>query len=349
MENKRFIIKLITILLFISIIIDIIYDESFYMLYRDSEILNYAGSIEASTQKLVKQELMGIDNDELIDEIYGIISSLKEYNKRKIFLLAKEQKFTDKLSNIELSFGNLVQEIYRYRQSKDPQKLYELSEDFFNKSNDFVNYVQEYSEDKVIILRYMGHLLYLSIIALILVDLYQNYSIRRLKRNKYKMEQLAYYDSLTRLPNRTYLDQVLAKYKKTKPLPTLACIFFDLNNLKTTNDSLGHNTGDKVLQDFSHIIREISKDYGIIARNGGDEFVGIFENCTEQDIEGFKKSLYREIERYNQEEVEVKLSVAMGVSYSRVDANTIEELITIADQRMYKDKKSHAAKLSSIA
>lgn len=45
MENKRFIIKLITILLFISIIIDIIYDESFYMLYRDSEILNYAGSI----------------------------------------------------------------------------------------------------------------------------------------------------------------------------------------------------------------------------------------------------------------------------------------------------------------
>lgn len=54
---------------------------------------------------------------------------------------------------------------------------------------------------------------------------------------------MAYTDSLTKLPNCTYCDQIINKYQEMEYLPSLACIYFDLNNLKETNDLLGHDSG----------------------------------------------------------------------------------------------------------
>lgn len=317
---------------------NIIFVESLHNLRGNSKAINNASFIRGAAQKLVKKELSNVKDDALINEISNTISELKEYDRDNAYMLTTDSHFQKELLDIEISYKEMVEEIYRYRHTNNPQRLYQLSESFFDESNKLVYYAQKYSEEKVKILDYLRPILYVSITSVTLIYLYQTYSINILEHTKDKIELLAYTDSLTKLPNRTYLDKIIQKYKQMSFLPTLACIFIDLNNLKITNDVLGHDKGDKLLQDFSKIIRSLSSESDLIVRNGGDEFVGIFEDYTENDIEIFKKNLYKQIEIYNNEE-NMKLSVAMGVSYSNIDANTIEELISIADQRMYEDKK----------
>lgn len=97
-------------------------------------------------------------------------------------------------------------------------------------------------------------------------------------------EQLKYdalHDSLTGLPNRTYLMAQLdlaLKRAKNNPHLQLAVLFLDLDNFKVFNDSLGHLIGDKILSLVAIIIKKMVRDTDLLARLGGDEFVIVLED-----------------------------------------------------------------------
>ena len=91
------------------------------------------------------------------------------------------------------------------------------------------------------------------------------------KQLEEKLERLSYYDGLTGAYNRYYLEKEVNVLDAEKDTPT-GIIFCDLDNLKITNDTLGHDFGDKLIVNAFKILKGIVPETSIIARTGGDEF-----------------------------------------------------------------------------
>lgn len=169
-----------------------------------------------------------------------------------------------------------------------------------------------------------------------------------------QIEQLAFYDPLTNLPNRRLLKErlhlALAHSTRSKQYGVL--LFIDMDNFKMLNDTLGHNTGDLLLQQvalrLSHNVREIDT----AARLGGDEFVVMLENlgvnakeaAVNAEIAG-KKILAALNEPYLFDDHPYRCTSSIGITlfYSNeVDANNLLKHVDIA---MYQAKNSGRNKL----
>ena len=106
--------------------------------------------------------------------------------------------------------------------------------------------------------------------------------ITRYKLAEEKIKQLAFYDALTKLPNRRLLTdrlkQVIYRAKRSKCFGAL--MFIDLDNFKKLNDTLGHAKGDDLLQQVANRLLESVRDTDIVARLGGDEFVVVLDTLS---------------------------------------------------------------------
>src|SRR5712664_2667371 len=99
------------------------------------------------------------------------------------------------------------------------------------------------------------------------------YSIER-KRYQEQLEYQANYDALTGLPNRNLLhDRLRQSVFAQRFVRSIGVVFLDIDHFKFINDSLGHNTGDKLLQNVAERLTETVRDGDTVARLGGDEFI----------------------------------------------------------------------------
>ncbi len=150
------------------------------------------------------------------------------------------------------------------------------------------------------------------------------------RKNKELLERLSYEDTLTGLYNRNRFNQEVARLNENKP-DALGIVYLDLNGLKIINDTLGHMAGDALIKKAASNIR---KAFGKNTyRIGGDEFVAILCDITEQELQE-SMTLLRE---YMQAD-EVKISV--GVCY-RNKGVSVEKQMSLADKAMYKEKRVH--------
>ncbi|HRD69602.1 MAG TPA: EAL domain-containing protein [Legionella sp.] len=163
---------------------------------------------------------------------------------------------------------------------------------------------------------------------------------RRDMENQLVMQ--ATYDSLTNLPNRVLLmdrvDQAILQAKKKKGI--LAFLFLDLDRFKMTNDTLGHNMGDKLLQAISNRLLIATDDFDTVARLGGDEFVILLPDCKNMlDAEIMAQNLLHAIEKPIQiEQHSLKVTASLGISFYPRDGTDYESLMKSADLSMYHAK-----------
>ncbi|WP_061310836.1 GGDEF domain-containing protein [Clostridium botulinum] len=127
----------------------------------------------------------------------------------------------------------------------------------------------------------------------------------------------------------------LAKINKGNLIITFA----DVNNLKYINDNYGHDAGDYVLETLCSIIKNNMRKRDFIFRYGGDEFIIVFLKSNMDDANKILSRIQKEID-----ELGKNLEYKMGLSYGLVEYNkntnkTIEDLIRIADCRMYENKR----------
>ncbi len=176
------------------------------------------------------------------------------------------------------------------------------------------------------------------------------------KRAEERVHRLAYFDTLTGLPNRQLFQQQLshaierAQARETK----VAALYVDLDNFKRINDTLGHNFGDVVLQTIADrldrcirnddcVIRPDSDDADLrLARLGGDEFVAILQDleCTEDAVvvaERIRVELMRPVEHLGHEFV---VTSSIGVSVYPDDGEDLDTLLRNADVAMYQAKNA---------
>ena len=164
------------------------------------------------------------------------------------------------------------------------------------------------------------------------------------KRAEAQVYQLAHYDSLTGLPNRALLRDRLgqamsdAKRRGAK----LAVMYLDLDRFKTVNDSLGHETGDRLLKAVATRLRECMRDSDTISRQGGDEFLLILRDVADAPrvahvAEKLQEAVARPL-RIGENELHVTPSI--GISLFPDDAQDIDGLIRNADAAMYHAKEN---------
>ncbi|WP_205231454.1 EAL domain-containing protein [Azospira oryzae] len=163
------------------------------------------------------------------------------------------------------------------------------------------------------------------------------------RRQEDRIHQLAYFDELTGLPNRTLLhdrvSQCLAAAEREQE--TLALLFIDLDNFKTVNDSLGHFTGDRLLQSVAQRLKGCVRDSDTVSRLGGDEFVVVLADAQ---LDGASQVARKIIDRVGQPFVidghQLTVTPSIGISLFPHDARDFQSLLKNADTAMYQAKES---------
>ena len=132
----------------------------------------------------------------------------------------------------------------------------------------------------------------------------------------------------------------------------LMLMFIDLNGFKAINDNYGHDSGDKVLEVTAKRLQQSIRKHDYLARLGGDEFLLGFK--TSKESSSFLKDLNKNIKTIISAPIAFQghiLNVGVSVGYANYpsDGKTIEELIKVADESMYRDKQKSKVNLQSIA
>jgi diguanylate cyclase (GGDEF)-like protein/PAS domain S-box-containing protein len=164
-----------------------------------------------------------------------------------------------------------------------------------------------------------------------------------------EIESLAFYDPLTRLPNRRlFLDrlkQTSISHLRRGKIGGL--LFLDLDNFKTINDTLGHNVGDLLLQQVAARLQGCIREGDTVARLGGDEFVLLLENLGEHKIKAatqiklIGENILKTISKiYQLETQSYQITCSLGAALLNDKGLTAEKKIQQADIAMYQSKKA---------
>lgn len=167
--------------------------------------------------------------------------------------------------------------------------------------------------------------------------------ITQQKSTEQKIEYMAHHDALTCLPNRILVkdrtEQAIAYAKRHDS--KIALLFIDLDGFKTINDSLGHFTGDAILQEVSSRLKECVRESDTVGRLGGDEFLIILSDLNAlSDIAAVTDKLLREFEHpFRIHGHSLFTSASIGIAIFPDNADTFETLLQNADMAMYKAKE----------
>lgn len=163
-----------------------------------------------------------------------------------------------------------------------------------------------------------------------------------LELEKEKYHYLACFDQLTQLPNREYFKLNLKAAIDSLPSDQCITLFFmDLDNLKFINDDLGHDCGDHLLLETANRLRTCFAENDFIARLGGDEFTAFVVHSKRKNI---SNAMIKRIQKAFKEGFHFKnqiylSSISIGFAIYPNQANSVSELMRLADQMMYQEKR----------
>ena len=163
------------------------------------------------------------------------------------------------------------------------------------------------------------------------------------QENNIKLDNLAKKDELTGIYNRrgffSESDSLLANEEEKKKYVVVG--FADTDNLKTINDTYGHDEGDLIITESSRILTDTLDSRGVIARLGGDEFAFMFFSDRDDEDKVFFKDFEKRVQDYNEKvDKPYTLSISLGMNVYEYSENIdLKELLDSADKEMYHIKK----------
>jgi diguanylate cyclase (GGDEF)-like protein/PAS domain S-box-containing protein len=169
--------------------------------------------------------------------------------------------------------------------------------------------------------------------------------ITTLKLQQKQLEQIAHFDPLTGLPNRTLLaDRLHQAMAQANRLGTMiAVLFIDLDGFKAINDTHSHAVGDQLLVKVSRRMKRVIREEDTLARLGGDEFVAVLQNLDtpEAGTPVLERLLQAAAKPVQVDELELAVSASIGVVfYPQQEALDADQLQRQADQAMYQAKQA---------
>ena len=162
-----------------------------------------------------------------------------------------------------------------------------------------------------------------------------------------KAHKMAYTDVLTGIGNRNAYFEVKEKLNKKigKGDLSFAVAIFDINGLKNANDDYGHETGDLMIVSAAEILKKFFKA-GSLFRIGGDEFVLLVENVSEEQMKIIFDKISTEVNAkiISKNEVHIPLAISKGFSVYTPEDTEVKAVVQRADAQMYQDKTEYYTK-----
>lgn len=160
-----------------------------------------------------------------------------------------------------------------------------------------------------------------------------------------KLRQISIKDPLTDIYNRRHiferLEAMISRHERTQEALTLAIL--DIDFFKNVNDTYGHLAGDAVLKQFASTIRKGIRDYDLLGRYGGEEFIIIFPTtdctCARDIVERLRVTIEESPVIYEDKEISYTFSGGIAGKGMITDGLTAEKLMEIADRNLYRAKE----------
>lgn len=197
------------------------------------------------------------------------------------------------------------------------------------------NILKYYISSHYVSLVYIGVVIF---ILSLLVDFGVKY-IREMYEQieKSTLEKMAYTDSMTELSNRRAIEEMMDRIDEKNEKYTI--VAFDLNDLKKVNDTLGHEEGDRYIKSFAIALKDAFGKFGLVGRNGGDEFTAIISGEYVGGEEQIFECLRNNMDDINRENANWNMTVAYGYcSGEETGITSIRQAAKLADERMYLRK-----------
>lgn len=279
------------------------------------------------------EEALKNDFQQTVKNLQNAIFKYSLNDKGEIFFTLIEGKIAEKLNITTENINRNLKKIEKMK-TKTNTVYHHLKHGLLGKEIDFE-------------LSYQGHtfLFYLSPVfengkVAEVVGTASDISERKLAEKT--IEHMAYYDSLTGLPNRRLFEEGVkeaiqkAKLKEDK----LSIMFIDLDRFKNVNDSMGHLAGDQLLKAVGERLTQCVSNEDIVARLNGDEFVVMIPSSNIAEVEVVAARIIDEIsEPFFFNSVEVYVSASVGISIFPQDGDDYDTLLSNADSAMYLSKK----------
>ncbi|MBM7556845.1 diguanylate cyclase domain-containing protein [Halanaerobacter jeridensis] len=170
-------------------------------------------------------------------------------------------------------------------------------------------------------------------------------NINKRKKAEKQLKYKTFHDELTGLYNRAYFKEEITRYDNKRQLP-LSIIIGDINGLKITNDTFGHNKGDKLLKNVAQILENSCRQEDLVARIGGDEFVILLPQTSKEE----SQEIYTRIKNACQkaEKDPIKPSIALGSATKKEANEDFEKISEKAENSMYQNKIHESTKVHNI-
>lgn len=307
-----------------------------------ARVINYAGIVRGATQREVKLEIVGRPNDDLIIYLDEILEGLKYGGGKHNLVSLDDAVYQQDLDEQIAYWQTLKEEIHRVREyGYGATNIVNVSEQYFRMADNTVSAAENYSQSVATVIRYLEFGSALDISIMIFIVLMRTLEAVRMRRWNHQLQQKAFTDQHTGLPNKSRCEEFFSDTKLLeKPI---ACIVFDLNALKFTNDSLGHSVGDQLIANFARLLRNAIPAPNFVGRYGGDEFMVVIYDATRQGTEQILQQLRQDVDAFNQlhhgGSQFVDVSYACGWALSTDYPNcSFRVLFDKADRHMYNNK-----------
>lgn len=231
----------------------------------DASIVNYSGIVRGATQKLVKEELYGTQDDELIAYIDDVIYDLQTGEGEYGLSYHSEDEFQAQLGDLVILWDEIKTTIYSYREdSSYGETLYALSQQHFTLADNMVAYLEDDANaetSQFIFLFCFSVIIYIAIFLLI-----YEYDDKLLNK-------IISIDSLTQLSNRVGFEDAATYQLHRNPQLKYCIIKFDLDNFKLINTAYSYNYGDELLIKIASALSSRQSSNFIAARIDADNFI----------------------------------------------------------------------------
>lgn len=308
-----------------------------------ARVVNYTGLVRGETQRMIKLEDAEEPQDKMMSTISSYIQGLREGSNDLNLVCLDDKDFQNKMEELDSYFEELKKEILSVRENGyENTDIIEKSETFFGICDEAVGYAEAYSQRKASALNVLEQIVFADIAGLIILIAFELIKALRFAAQNRMLQKKVYLDEATGLPNKNKCEEILGN---PEPVPmdglTAVCVF-DLNNLRTINNNLGHEKGDEYIRSFAVELRKAVPVEYFTGRDGGDEFIAVFHGLDHSEMRRMLRMIREHMAVYSAEHPEMPLSYAVGYALScDFEQCTMRELFRLADKNMYVDK-NHA-------
>lgn len=256
-DSSRFghIIQLFTVLL-TAILISLFFAALVLVgkIQGTARVVNYAGLVRGKTQRIVKLEISGTPEDDLLGDVASYIEGLRFGSSELDLVRLDDADFQAKMTALSSEFDDLRNELILVRQRGYTETaIIAKSEHFFQTCDEATNLAEVYSQKRATALDSLEKVVLADIVGLLLLFGYQIFKALRYAAMNRILQRKVYLDEATGLPNKNKCEELLDA--PDPPDGNTALCVFDLNNLRTVNNNLGHDKGDEYIRSFAEQLR----------------------------------------------------------------------------------------------